>query len=440
MSHLPSTGAPRVVIAGGGYVGLYAALRLEQLLEPGEADLYLVNPDNFMVYRPLLPEVASGTVEPRHAVVPLRKALRRTQLVTGRLSGLDADEQVALLTPRDGEEYGLAYDHLVVGLGSQTRVLDLPGLAEHAIGFQTLPEAIHLRNHVLERMEAAESSMDPVTRRRALTFVFVGGGYTGVEALAELEDMARSACRLFPSLQPADFRWVLVEMTDRILPTVSPELSRHALGVLRGRGIEVHLEQTPEAAEDGGIHLSDGTELTTDTLVWVAGVEPNALLADLGLPTDDQGRLVVDERLAVPGRPGVWGGGDCAAVPDADGDGYLPPTAQHAQREGRHIGESIAATLRDERPQPFRYASPGELITLGRNKGVGMLYGRPLRGFGVWLLRRVYYALQIPTVNRKMRILLDWAIGLPLRREVVSLGSAAEPREAFEAAARDEAA
>lgn len=436
---MSATGAPRILIAGGGYVGLYAALALERRLDPGEADLVLVSPENYMTYQPLLPEVASGTLEPRHALVPLRTALRRTHLVTGRLVGLDHAERTAQIAPRGAAPEPLHYDHVVVGIGAVTRVLPVPGLAEHSVGFQTVTEAIHLRNHVLARLETAEAARDGEARRRALTFVFVGGGYTGVEALAELEDMARSACRYFPTISPHEMRWVLLEATDRILPTVTPDLAAYALRVLRGRGIEVLLETTLEEVADGVVTLSDGQRFGAGTLVWVAGVTPNAQASELGLAVDEDGLLRVEQTLQVVGAEGAWAAGDNAAVPDGAG-GHHPPTAQHAQREGTRIGENIAAVLRGERPEPFVYDSPGEMITLGNHKGVATLYGRQLRGLPVWALRRLYYVGQIPTLKRKLRILLDWLVDLPFPRDVVGLGSAEDPERPIREAAEHSAA
>jgi NADH:ubiquinone reductase (H+-translocating) len=429
------TGAPRVLIAGGGYVGLYAALRLERLLARGEADLVMVTPDSYMTFLPLLPEVASGTLDQRQAVVPLRDALSRTTVLTGRLDGLDRHERTARIHPRAGDPYEVRYDHLVVGVGSVTRMLPVPGLAETAVGFQTLEEAIHLHNRVLDRLEAAEAARDADARRRALTFVLVGGGYTGVEVVAELEDMARSACEQLPTVSREELRWVLVEATDRILPTVDEPLSRHALHELRARAIEVRLETTVESCEGGVIELSDGERFESDTLVWMAGVHPNGLVAELGLPTDDMGRLVVDECLYA--GDGVWAGGDCTAVPDGKG-GHFPPTAQHARAEGRWIGNNLVASLRGERTTPFRFESKGEFITLGNRKGVGRLYGRRLRGLPVWLLRRAYYAVQVPTLERKVRILLEWMLGAAFRRDVVSFGSIEEPRKPIEEAAEQQ--
>jgi NADH:ubiquinone reductase (H+-translocating) len=436
---MPTTGAPRILIAGGGYVGLYAALELERRLAPGEADIVLVNPENYMTYQPLLPEVASGTLEPRHAVVPLRTALRRTHLVTGELTGLDPKARTAVIDPVGDEPYELGYDHVVVGIGARTRVLPVPGLEEHSVGFQTVTEAIHLRNHVLDRLEAAEATRDGDARQRALTFVFVGGGYTGVEALAELQDMAESACRYFPTISPHEMRWVLVEATDGILPTVGDDLSTYALRLLRSRGIEVLLETTLESVEDGVLTLSDGQTFGADTLVWVAGVSPNALAAELGLPVDDKGLVQVGQTLEVQGIAGAWAAGDNAAVPDGEG-GFHPPTAQHAQREGTQIGRNIAAVLRGGRAEPFVYSSPGEMITLGHHKGVATMFGRQLRGLHVWVLRRLYYVGQVPTLKRKLRILLDWLVDLPFPRDVVGLGSVERPDRPLREAAEEQSA
>lgn len=430
----PATGAPCILLAGAGYVGLYTALQLERRLSAGEADIVLISPENYMLYQPLLPEVASGTLEPRHAVVPLRKVLGRTRLFTGRVTGLDHERRQATITPVAGPSYPVRYDHVVLGLGSVTRMLPVPGLADHAVGFQTLTEAIHLHNHVLERLEAAEAARDADTRRRALTFTFVGGGYTGVEVIAELEDMATSAVRLYPTISQDELRWVLVEATGRILPTVTEALSLHALYELRARGIEVRLETTIESVEGGVVELSSGERFATDTLVWMAGVRPNPLVEEFGMPTDDQGRLVVDECLRVKDVEGAWGAGDIAAVPDGDG-GTFPPTAQHAQREARQLGDNIAAVLQGDEQRPFRYSSPGEFVTLGNHKGVATLYGRQLRGFPSWLLRRLYYMTQIPSLDRKARIFVEWGISSLFRREVVSLGSLEDPRAPIEEAA-----
>ncbi len=428
--------APHVLLLGGGYIGLYTAFGLEKHLRPDEAEITLVNPENFMLYWPLLPEVASGTVEPRHVAISLRKELRRTRVISGEVSGLDHGRRVATVQPYEGSPYELPYDQVVIGLGSVTNVLPVPGLAERAVGFKSIAEAMHLRNLVLSRMEAAESTPDEEVRRRVLTFVFVGGGYTGVEALAELESMAQAARRYLPTIRREDMRWVLVEATDGILPEVDPSLGEYALRMLRQRGIEVHLETQLESAEGGTMHLSNGEQFEAETLVWVAGVSPHPLVSELGLPVDDQGRLLADMYLHVQGTSDAWTAGDCAAVPDLIGGGTCPPTAQYALRQAEHLAKNIAATLRGQPQSAFRYKSKGEFITLGRHEGAGQLLRLKLHGFPAWLLRRSYYLSIIPALNRKLRVLSDWVVGLPFYHDVVQLGSAEQPqqplREQFE--------
>jgi NADH:ubiquinone reductase (H+-translocating) len=425
----------RILIAGGGLVGLYTALRLERELQPGEAQVTVVNPENFMLYQSLLPEVASGMIEPRHVVVPLRRVLRRSRVLTGRMAALDHPRRTATICPIEGEEYQLGYDHVVIALGGMARVPPIPGLAEVGIGFQTLAEALHLRNHVLTRLEAAEATTDLAARRRALTFVFVGGGYSGVEAIGELQDLAADAARLFPHVTAEGMRWVLVEMTDRLMQSVDPRLARHALDQLRARGVEVHLQTKLDSAEGGHVQLSDGTELDTDTLVWVAGIRPVRLLAHLGLPLDEVGRLIVDSCLRVRDQVGAWSAGDCAAVPDIVRGGFCPPSGQYAVREGRHLARNLLATLRGQQPAPFRYRKLGEVVSLGRHQGVAQILGVRLRGFPAWTARRFYHIGRIPSLNRKVRVWLDWTVALGFERDIVSLGSQQQPFIPFRTAA-----
>lgn len=426
----------RVLIVGGGYVGLYTALRLERALNAGEAEVTVVDPEDFMVYRPLLAEVASGTLEPRHAVVPLRSTLRHTRMVAGRLSALDHAKRTATVVPLEGEPLALGYDELVIGVGSMARLLPVPGLAEQGVGFNSVAEAMYLRDHVLHQLEIASTLTDVEARRRATTFVFVGGGYTGVEALAELQDMAASVIGGYPELDPGELRWVLVEAMDRILTSVPEDLAGRALDHLRSRGIDVRLGTKVDSAEGGDLRLSDGTTIPTDTLVWVTGTKPNRIVGELGLPTDDRGRLRVDDTLRVTGVEGVWAAGDCAAVPDVITGKDCPPTAQYAVRQGRKLGDNLVATLRGGSPERFRYRNRGEFVTLGRHRAVAELMGLKMSGLVAWLARRAYYASQVPTLNRKVRIILDWLVGMPFRHDVVDLGSREQPKAAFQDAAR----
>jgi NADH dehydrogenase len=425
----------KILIVGGGLVGLYVALRLERDLRPDEAQITLVNPENFMLYQSLLPEVASGMIEPRHVVVPLRSVLRRTRVTAGRMTALDHEHRTATITPVEGEAYPVGYDHVVVGLGSVARVPPIPGLAEVGIGFQTLAEALHLRNHVLARMEAAEAASDEAVCQRALTFVFVGGGYSGVEAIGELQDLAADAVRLFPTVKTHGMRWVLVELTDRLMPSVDARLADHALERLRERGVEVRLQTKLDSAEGGHVRLSDGTEFDTDTLVWVAGVRPGRLVGRLGLPVDDAGRLMVDSCLRVRDVVGAWSAGDCAAVPDIVRGGFCPPSGQYALRQARRLADNLAATLRGQRLSPFRYRRLGEVVSLGRHQGVAQILGVRLHGFPAWTARRFYHIARIPSPNRKLRVWLDWTVALGFERDIVSLGSQQRPFAPFRDAA-----
>src|SRR5205085_144007 len=336
---------PRILIVGGGYVGVYSAMGLRRRARAGQAEVVLVAPESFMTYQPFLPEAASGSIEPRHVAVPLRTVLRGVRVVTGEVTAIDHDRRVAVVTPLEGPPFDIEYDHVVLGPGSLSRVLPVPGLREHAVGFKTITEAIYLRNHVLSRMDAAESSDDKAVRRRALTFLFVGGGYAGVEALAELEDLARDACRSYRSVRREDMRWVLVEAAGSILPEIGDDLARYALKRLDERGIEVHLKTRLDSAEGGRMRLSNGEAFEAETLVWTTGVRAHPLLESIGLPLDDRGRLVADEYLRVRDVPGAWTAGDCAAVPDLVAAETTPPTAQHALREARTLAWNLAATL-----------------------------------------------------------------------------------------------
>lgn len=422
----------RVLVVGAGFVGLYAALRLERTL-PG-AEIVVVNPENFMQYQPFLPEAAAGLIEPRHLVVPLRQVLRRSSLIAGEVERIDHPSRTAVVRNDAGETSEVGYDHVVVAAGSRSRVLPVPGLAEHGVGFKTVAEAIHLRNAVLSRLELAAQSRDPLRRRAALTFVFVGGGYAGVEALAELEDMARDALRYYPSIDRAEMRWVLVDAAARIVPEIGPRLGIYVLEQLSKRGIEVLLSTRLQSATAGRIVLSNGFAFDADTLVWTAGVKPTPLAARSKLPVDDAGRVLADAYLRVRDTPHAWAAGDGAAVPDLRTGGLCPPTAQHALRQARRLADNLTADLTGGRLRAFRHSNLGHLASLGRHKGVARPLGIPLRGFPAWWLHRTYHLSQMPTFNRKVRIAMDWTVGLLFPRDLVQLGSLQRPKDPFERA------
>src|SRR3954451_14007565 len=269
---------PHMLFMGGGYVGMYTALRLQRKLRRGEASITVVDPQSYMTYQPFLPEAGAGKLEPRHVVVPLRRVLRRCQVLSGRISRIDHARRTARFEPLEGPGFDLSYDVLVLAPGSIARTLPIPGLREGGIGFRTVAEAIYLRNHVLSKLDIAASTTDPEIRRRALTFLFVGGGYAGIEAMAELEDMARDATRFYDGIGPEDMRWVMVEATGRILPEVSEDLARYTVRELEKRRIEVKLETRVESLEGGRAVLSNGEDFAVETVVWTAGVRPNPLL------------------------------------------------------------------------------------------------------------------------------------------------------------------
>lgn len=432
------TGGPtRIVIVGGGYVGLYTALRAQKKLSRGRAEIVVIDPQPNMTYQPFLPEAAAGSVEPRHVVVPLRRVLKRCRVITGLVSRIDHDRRSLVVEPESGNSYELGYDLLVVAPGSIARTLPIPGLAEQGIGFKTIGEAIFMRNHVLSMLDFASSTEDPAARRRALTFAFVGGGYAGVEALAELEDMARYACRYYPTISPADLRWVLVEAADRIMPEVSVGLSAYTADRLAERSIDVRLQTRLVSAVGGRIELSDGEAFEVDTLVWTAGVKAHPLAARSGLPVDDRGRLPCRANLTVKGVEGVFSAGDTAAVPDlskSDSDALCSPSAQHAVRQARLLADNLARTINGQALEDYKHAYVGSVASLGLYRGVAELYGIKVRGPLAWFIHRTYHLSRVPTFNRKVRVLADWTAALFFPREVVSLGQLQSPRHDFEKA------
>jgi NADH dehydrogenase len=404
-----------------------AARELERIMPRQSARLTLVNDVNFLLYTPFLPEAAAGTLEPRHVVTPLREILDRTYLRLGAISGHDPEARTVELRTRDGEVEQLPYDQLLLALGSVSRVLPIPGLSEHAVGFKTLADAIWLRNHVVETLEAANASDDPARREELLTYVFVGGGYAGLEALAELQDFAADAMESYPRARLHGMRWVLVEATGRVLPEIDAGLAEYALRQLRGRGIDIRLETTLEEVGADRARLSSGEVLSTRTVVWTAGVAPNPILRRLNLPLDERGRVPVDEFLRVRDNGRVWAIGDCAAAPDPVG-GLYPPTAQHAVREGPVAARNIAAELGIGRTRPFEYRGNASFVNLGRYKAVGRVGGRKFRGFPAWWMARTYHMSQIPGVARKVRAVVDWTASLPFRRDLAEVGSIGHPR------------
>jgi NADH:quinone reductase (non-electrogenic) len=404
------------LVLGGGFAGSYVARFL------GKRGATIVSPENFMLYTPLLPESASGTLEPRHVVVPLRMMCRHSELVLGR--AIRHDVSARRVQVETGEELlWLRYTRLVVALGAVSRTLPIPGLAQHGLGFKSLADAIHLRNHVLRRLEAAVAASATGQRRRELTFVFVGAGYAGVEALAELSDLVRDALRYYEALRTEPQRWVLVEAAAKILPEIPTRLGDYAAEQLTRRGVEIRTGTTLESLEPHAATLSDGERILTNTVVWTAGVRANPTLGRLDLPLDEKGRVQVDETLRVDGLQHVYALGDGARVPNlATPEHPDPPTSQHALRQAKRLVKNLTGE-----PRPYHYRMLGQVATLGRYRGIAEVLGVRLRGFPGWFVTRTYHLYQLPLFSRKLRVVADWTLGLFFRRDIAELSMLGHP-------------
>jgi NADH dehydrogenase len=391
------------------------------------ARLMLINETNYATYSPFLPEAAAGTLEPRHVVTPLREILKRTYLRLGEIAGHDPEAKTIELHANSGAKETIPYDQLLLSLGSVSRTLPIPGLTDNAMGFKGLADAIVLRNRVIENLEEANATGDHQRREELLTFVFVGGGYAGLEALAELQDFAADAMDSYPRARLHGMRWMLVEAAPRVLPEIDQDLADYALRELRGRGIDIKLETQLKEVTPNSITLSTGEIVPTKTVVWTAGVTPAPILRDLNVPLDERGRVPVDSHLRVEGLNSVWAIGDCAAAPDPRG-GTCPPTAQHAVRQGPVAARNIAAAVGIGDPEPFTYKSEASFVNLGRYKAVGRIGDRKFRGFPAWFLARSYHMSQIPGYGRKAHAILDWTASMPFKRDIAELGSVTRPK------------
>lgn len=406
------------LVLGGGFAGAYVARNL------GRRGATIVSPDNFMLFTPMLPEAASGMLEPRHCVIPIRMMCPHSELLLGTAVGLDESKQQVEIETEFGS-HAIGYANVVLALGSITRTLPVPGLAEHGLGFRDLADAIQLRNHVLRRLDAAAALPDPEAAERELTFVFVGAGYAGVEALAEMADLVRDALRYYPELRERRQRWVLVDAAPKILPEIPTRLGDYAAKLLSKRGIDIRVSTTLESLDADAATLSDGDRIETRTLVWTAGVRANPMLERFGVPLDDRGRVQVDPLLRVEGRTNVWALGDGARVPnEATPEHPDPPTSQHALRQARRLAKNLAGE-----PRPYRYRMLGQAATLGRYKGIAEVFGLLLRGFAGWWITRSYHLYQLPLLSRKLRVVADWTVSLFFRRDIAELSMLAHPHK-----------
>jgi len=411
----------RIVIVGGGFAGAYCAQALERKLAPGAAEVLLLDRNNFFVFSPLLVEAGTGSLEPRHAVVSIRSFLRRTSFRMSEVIGVDFDRGRVLCRAAGEKPEEVPYDHLVLALGSVTRLPEIPGLSEHGMEMRNLTDAVALRDGAIRMLELADACGDPVRRRALLHFVVVGGNFTGVEVAGELQVFLRQAGRLYPNLRREEIGVTLIEISERILSALDEDLALYATVRMERRGIRIRLSTTVSRIDAGQVTLSGGETLPAHCLIWCAGNQPHPLLKALSLPTDPRGYLLCEADLRVKGRGNVWAIGDCAVIPDPRGRPY-PATAQHAVREGSHLAENLARTLSGRPTIPFLYASRGALVPLGCRTAVARVFGFKLSGFPAYFLWRSYYWLRMPGWARKIRVALDWTADLFFSRDFVQLG------------------
>jgi NADH:ubiquinone reductase (H+-translocating) len=413
---------PVIVILGGGFAGITVARRLEGLLRPGEADIVLLSRENFSLFTPMLPEVTSGELEVRHVVTPIRTQLRRTQFILSEVVEIDVKRRTILYEHvLTGSTETIAFDHLVLALGSSTSTFGLPGVAERVFALKTLEDAEALRNRLVWLLELADTIDDDAYRRRLLTIAVVGGGFTGVETAGEIRELFRSVLRFYPNIGDDEVKIVLVEAGATLLAGLPPKMGVYSQQVLERRGIEVLLGDGVALADDRGLQLQSGRRIESATIIWSAGVSPSPTIAKLGLPLTRRGAVTTGPTMSVEGAPGIWALGDCASIPDGEGGAY-PMTAQHAIREGPVVAENIVATLRGNPTKAFHYTSMGMMAALGGRKAVAQLPGGGvLTGFFAWFLWRSYYLSRLPGLDRKMRVAFDWTLELLFPRDTAEL-------------------
>lgn len=410
----------RILILGGGFGGMYAALQLEKTLaRDPDVTITLVNRDNFFLFTPMLHEVAASDLDITHIVNPIHKLLRRVQFFAGDVEAIDLSaRRVVVAHGFDRHMHDLTYDQLVIGLGATTNFFNLPGLEERALTMKSLGDAIQVRNRLIALLEEANSECCALIREPLLTFVVAGGGFAGVETIAGINDFVRESLRFYPNLRDDLLRLVLVHPGEVILPELSPKLGRYAQQKLAERGIDIRVNTRVTGMSGQSVELSDGTALHSHTLIWTAGTTPNPLLATLPCQKD-RGRLLVTDYLEVPEWPGVWALGDGALVPDRKTGAYYPPTAQHALREGKVVARNITAAIRGGQKKPFVFSTIGQLAAIGRRTGVANILGMNFSGFLAWWLWRSIYLSKLPGVEKKLRVALDWTLDLLFSKDIV---------------------
>jgi NADH:ubiquinone reductase (H+-translocating) len=396
-------------------------------MAPAGARITLINDVNFLMYAPLLPGAAAGTLDPRHIVVPLREHLKRTSLRVGYVTGGDPARDTLRVQMISGNVKEYRYDHLVVALGSISRVIPIPGLVEHAIGFKTIADATALRNRIVRHFELAEGLDDKEERGQYLSFVFVGGGYAGLEGIAELQGFAADAIKRYPRCRETGTRFMLIDAAPRVMPEIQPQLADWTVELLTKRGVEFRLSTTVSEVHEDHVLLSDGETIKARTVIWTAGVRASPVASNLGLPLE-HGRIVCDEYMRVQGYENIWAIGDIAAVPDPARPGQpCPPTAQHAIRQGKLLGRNIAAVTRGQAPNPFTFKTLGSFADLGRHRAVANLMGLRVKGLLAWAICRFYHLAWLPGLDRKSRLIADWSVEILFPRDLAEMGQLGHP-------------
>lgn len=428
-----------IVIIGGGYAGFYAAFKLEKQLRRGEATVTLIDPLPYMCYQPFLPEVAAGSIEARHIVVPHRRHLKRTKVITARVTGIDHDKRQVTVTPEVGDQFQVDYDHVVMTAGAVTRTFPIPGVADVAIGMKTVEEAVAVRDRLIDNLHVAAHMPPGPERDRLLTVVVVGGGFAGIEAFAELRSLVSDMLPRCGDLTIDDTHFHLIEAMDRIMPEVSPKAAQWVMKNLEKRQAQIHLNTQLASAVGGRLELSTGEVLETDLVVWTAGVKAQSIFAGSGVPLDDRSRITAQADLRVVDDNGViegmWTAGDVAAVPDLTGGGvggYCVPNAQHAVRQGKHLAKNLTAVIRGETPKDYVHQNLGAVAGLGMYVGILQVGKIWVPGFLGWLAHRGYHGLAMPMWERKARVVSDWLLQLFWGRDVASIRAVQRPRDFFE--------
>ncbi|MGJ0203660.1 FAD-dependent oxidoreductase [Leucobacter sp. gxy201] len=435
--------AKKILIVGGGYAGFYTAWKLEKLLRAGEAEVTIVDPLPYMAYLPFLPEVAAGSIEPRHAIVARRRHLKSTANIAGKVTGISHATKTATITPNDGEAFDFSYDHIVVTTGSVSRTFPIPGIAENAIGMKTIEEAVAVRDRLVGNFERAASlPQGSAERERLLTVTVVGGGFAGIETISELRSFATALLRRYPEITFDETKFHLVEAMGRIMPEVTEALADWVVADQTRRGVDIHLNTQLGSAVDGNIELSTGEKFESDLIVWTAGVMPRPFLRGTDLPIGPRGHVIGSPELRITTEEGealegAWTAGDTSQTPDISSTpgpgGFCVPNAQHAVRQGRLLAKNIAADIRGEGVTQYNHKNQGAVAGLGVNTGVFKSGGGfALKGYFAWLAHRFYHGLAIPTWERKWRVFGGWVGHFFLGRDIVNIEAVTEPRAIFE--------